>query len=135
MPLPVVPATFQVTFCDDPPTQETAVLGAVTANAAPVFTTTYVTSSVVTPPPPRRLSRAITRHLNAVRATAGSFSPTANVLFTRFDSRGTVRCGLVVGDQSRMIGLVPLSAVESDCAPPRSRSCQSNVSSSPSGSE
>src|SRR5687767_4294338 len=108
MPLPVVPATFHETVCADPPAQETAVFGAVAAKAEPVLTTTSVTSCVVSAPPPGLLSRAITRHLNAARATAGSFSPLAKVLASRFDSRGIVRVGFVDGTKARMIGLVPL---------------------------
>src|SRR5262249_36925780 len=115
-------------------------------------------SSVATPPPPARLSRAVTRQLLVRDAaymrsarladrlfvpepsmlTAAAPVPPATVLRnpTRIElSVGRLRVGLVLGLISVNSGLAPLSAVLSCVAAPLSRSCQSYVSGSPSGSE
>ena len=96
MPAAVVPATFQVTVCVDPVFHETAVLGLVTSNAAPVSTTVTFMSSQLTAPPLLRLSRTVTRKFSA-RLVVGSRSPGDVVLSNRSASRGKVRVGLVVG--------------------------------------
>ncbi len=70
----VVPATFHVTVWDDPPTQETAVEGAVTAKAAPVSLTWRTAESKSTPPPPDLPSRAVRRNVS-VRVIVGEISP------------------------------------------------------------
>src|SRR5687767_11165896 len=99
-----VPATAQVTvwlvpaFHTVPP-----VLGLVTAKpVAPTLTVVTSMSSKFTPPRP---SRATTRKFIA-RATVVSGSPCAVVLFSRFDGRGIVRVGLLVGSHVRTTGPV-----------------------------
>ena len=70
----VVPATFQVTVCVEPPAQITAVAGAVIAKGPAVLTDATVVASESTPPPPPRLSRTVRRKC-IVRDVVGIVSP------------------------------------------------------------
>src|SRR5262245_34307779 len=72
-------ATFQVTDCDDPPCQLTAVFGCVTAKGPAVETTLTCIAALAVPPPAARLSRAVKRKF-MVRVVEGSVSPEKQVL-------------------------------------------------------
>src|SRR5262249_13794258 len=119
-----VPETFHVTVRAVPAAQETAVLGAGSAKAAPLSTTVSLASARLTPPPPAWLSRTLTWKLRA-RLVVGRLSPRLVVLLIRLESLGKVRVGLAVGLNERNRGLAPLSAAASVVAAPRSRSSQS----------
>ena len=72
-PFAVVPATFQVTVCELPAAQETAVFGALTEKGPAVAFTVTIISSLLFAGPPALLSLTVKRKFR-VLATFGTAS-------------------------------------------------------------
>ena len=88
----VVLATFQVTVCDEPAAQVTAVLGAVTTNGPAVLLALNASTGLLLMPPttpcePLCASRTVTRKFRG-RVVVGSVSPKLVVPAKRSLRRG-----------------------------------------------
>ena len=115
-------ATFQVTVAVPVPPRvipDRAGRLAGTWNGPAALLTVRATSRLSEVPPPAVLSRAVRRNVS-VRFVVGRISPTFEVPASRFEKRGTVRTGLAVGVNERMIGPVPGSTLMLTVAGPRS---------------